>query len=208
MGLAFLQDKSRSAPAFLESRERRPYTVCFLGVVWIAFGSAYYHRSPNDSTLVWDRLPMTVVFMSILAATVCERMSLKAGLLLLGPLVLAGAASVWYWRWTGNLWPYAAVQYASPLLIGLLMLLFPSRYTRGTDLLWIAAIYSVAKMAEALDARIFAVGKLISGHAVKHLVATFALFWLLRMLARRTSTKLDSVPAASQYGESTRINFS
>src|ERR1043166_6803997 len=34
----------------------------FVGLILIAFGSGYYHLAPNNETLVWDRLPMTVAF--------------------------------------------------------------------------------------------------------------------------------------------------
>jgi hypothetical protein len=194
MGLGFLLKKNGPTLGFIDARERWPYAVFFLGAIWIGFGSAYYHWTPKDSTLVWDRLPMTVAFMSVLAATICERISVRAGLLLLGPLVLAGAASAWYWRRTCNLWPYAEVQYASPLMVGLIILLFPPRYTRGVDLLWAVAIYAVAKIAEALDRPIFSVGRLVSGHTLKHLVAALALFWVLRMLCRRTNASLSLQP--------------
>jgi hypothetical protein len=39
--------------------------------------------------LVWDRLPLTVAFMSILAATITERINVKLGVWLLVPLVIA-----------------------------------------------------------------------------------------------------------------------
>ena len=198
MGLSVLLNTKWSMLAFVEGREGWPYTVLFLGVVWIGFGSAYYHWMPNDSTLVWDRLPMAFVFMSLVATLICERINLRAGLLLLGPLVLVGAASVEYWRWTGNLWPYAVVQYASLLLVGMILMFFPPRYTRGGDLLWVAAIYGIAKVAEALDGPILVASRLISGHTVKHLVAAFALFWILKMLWQRTNLGVETPEGISQ----------
>ena len=39
----------------------------FLGVFLTGFSSSYYHWKPNDAGLFWDRLPMTVAFMAILA---------------------------------------------------------------------------------------------------------------------------------------------
>lgn len=41
--------------------------VLFTGVLLTFFGSAYYHLAPSDARLVWDRLPMTLVFMALLA---------------------------------------------------------------------------------------------------------------------------------------------
>ena len=63
--------------------------------------------------------------------------------------------------------------------------LLPSRYTRGADVLVAVAIYAVAKLAEMLDAQVYALGHLVSGHTLKHLLAALAVWWLLRMLQLR-----------------------
>ena len=36
--------------------------VLFAGLFLTGFGSSYYHLNPNDGTLFWDRLPMTLCF--------------------------------------------------------------------------------------------------------------------------------------------------
>jgi hypothetical protein len=181
MGLRFLAGGNH----FVESRERTAYAVFFLGVCCTCFGSSYYHWAPRDATLAWDRLPMTLAFMSLLSAMMAERISVAVGTQLLWPLVAAGAASVWWWRWTENLWPYMAAQYFSIFLIGWLMLFFPASYTCSGDLLIVTGFYVLAKIAEALDARIFALTGWISGHTIKHLIATVAVYWVLRMLRKR-----------------------
>jgi hypothetical protein len=66
--------------------------VLFCGLILTAAGSAYYHLAPDNARLVWDRLPMTMVFMSLVAAIVMERIDLRAGLVLLPILLLVGAA--------------------------------------------------------------------------------------------------------------------
>ena len=47
-------------------------TVFFLGVLLTGFSSSYYHWQPNDLGLFWDRMPMSVAFMAILANVVEE----------------------------------------------------------------------------------------------------------------------------------------
>ena len=186
-GLGFLCNKTtvKASRIFVEPAERIPYAAFFLGILFTCFGSAYYHWRPSDSTLVWDRLPMTMAFMSLLAATIAERIDLRAGLRLLGPLILAGAASVGYWRWRGNLWPYAAAQYYSILLVGLISLC-SRRATAGAMIsVWVAVLYALAKVAEVLDARILVASRFVSGHTLKHLLAAFAVYWILRMLVKR-----------------------
>jgi hypothetical protein len=103
-GLRLIWSKhaKNDASRFAEPQEKWPYTVFFVGVCATCFGSSYYHWRPNDETLVWDRLPMTVAFMSLLAATVAERIDVRLGPRLLWPLVIAGIASVCWWRWRGN----------------------------------------------------------------------------------------------------------
>jgi hypothetical protein len=183
MGLWFLAGRDH----FIESRERTAYVVFFLGVCATCFGSSYYHWSPRDATLAWDRLPMTLAFMSLLSAMIAERISVSAGTRLLWPLVAAGAGSVAWWRWTGNLLPYMASQYFSIFLIGWLVLVFPASYTRSGDLLVVTGIYASAKVAEGLDARIYNLTRCISGHTLKHLIAAAARYWVLRMLRKRVS---------------------
>ena len=182
MGLWFLAGREH----FTEPRERAAYAVFFVGVCATCFGSSYYHWAPRDETLAWDRLPMTLAFMSLLAATISERISVTAGTRWLWPLVAAGAASVGWWRWTENLWPYMAAQYFSIFLIGWLLLLFSPSYTRGGDLWIVTGIYALAKIAEALDKQIYALTGWISGHTLKHIIAAVAVYGVLRMLRKRT----------------------
>ncbi|OGA74836.1 MAG: hypothetical protein A3G81_16605 [Betaproteobacteria bacterium RIFCSPLOWO2_12_FULL_65_14] len=188
-GLYFV---ARGRPdAFAGPAEKRPYALLFLAVALTSFGSTYYHLAPGDDTgLMWDRLPMSVGFMALLSAVVVERVSVKAGLGLLIPLSVIGAATVVYWRWSilsgvENILPYALVQYGGIAAIVAIALLFPSRYTRANDLFGAVAIYALAKLAEVLDAQIYALGEIVSGHTLKHLIAALALWWLVRMLKLR-----------------------
>jgi hypothetical protein len=171
--------------------ERALWAVLFAGVVLTAFGSAWYHLAPDHERLVWDRLPMTLGFMGLLAATIAERVDLRWGRRLLGPLLFAGLASVVAWiagerRGDGELRPYVLVQFLSLLAVAGLLALFPRRYTHA-HLLWLAlAGYALAKLCESLDRDIFAAtGALVSGHTLKHLLAAGAVGLLAAMLARR-----------------------
>lgn len=177
---------ARARRAFRDPVEKWPYGVLFAAVALTAFGSTYYHLAPGDDTgLMWDRLPMSVGFMALLSAVVVERISVKAGLRLLIPMALIGVAAVLYWRWTQDIVPYALVQYGGIAAIVAIALAFRSRYTRAGDLLGAVAIYALAKVAEVLDAQIYALGEIVSGHTLKHLIAALAVWWLVRMLTVR-----------------------
>jgi len=180
---------------FLEPGERWPYLFVFVGLLMTAFGSSYYHLSPNNLRLVWDRLPMTIAFMSMVAATIAERISLRVGLWLLPILILVGMGSVMQWytsemRGSGDLRFYAAVQVYSALVL-LLALLLPQRYTRGSDLAIVVGLYALAKVLETFDKPIFAAGHIVSGHTLKHLAAAAAGYCILRMLLKRRPVSLS-----------------
>lgn len=154
------------------------WAVFFGGVFLVAFGSGYYHLAPGNATLVWDRLPMTIAFMSLFSIVIRDRMHERWGLLLFPAFLLIGIGSVWYWDWTeslgrGDLRPYALVQFYPVLAIILMIALFPPRHA-GTAkyLFWTLGWYIAAKLLEHFDPQIFALtGHVVSGHTLKHVAA-------------------------------------
>ncbi len=175
---------------FIDARERWLYLLMFSALILTAWGSAYYHLAPDNARLVWDRLPIMIVFMALLAAVIAERVSVATGLILCPVLEIIGIASVLYWRSSelrghGDLRFYAAVQVYA-ILILLLALLLPARYTRGADFAVVVGFYALAKIFEEADRRIFALGNVVSGHTLKHLAAAAASYWILRMLTKRS----------------------
>jgi hypothetical protein len=176
---------------FTNRSERWPYLIFFLGVTLTCFGSAYYHLSPGNDRLMWDRLPMSIAFMSLVSAVIAERISLKAGLVLLAPLLSVGAGSVVYWHLgemngAGDLRPYVLVQFYSMLAVVVCAVIFPSKHTHGRGLAVAVGWYTAAKLFESLDQQVFALGGIVSGHTVKHTAAATAAFCILQMLKRRS----------------------
>lgn len=174
---------------------RSGYLIICLGIVLVAVGSAYYHTVPSTTSLVWDRLPMTIVFMALFSAIIEDRVSGRAGKILLWPLIVVGAASVGYWHLSefqgnGDLRPYGLVQFLTMVLISLILVLFPSRGLRTTFLWWTLVIYASSKITEHFDLGIFEATGMISGHSIKHLLASLAL--LIFVLAYRESTDVKS----------------
>ncbi|HUV22665.1 MAG TPA: hypothetical protein VMZ32_12790 [Gammaproteobacteria bacterium] len=146
------------------------YLTFFIAVTLTAFGSAYYHYDPDNTTLVWDRLPMSVGFTSILAAIIAERINLKLGQQLFAPLVTAGICSVLYWQWQDDLRPYFLVQFGTLLTLPLLLLLYRRP---GSHYLWLGiAFYVLAKVLEVYDTQVYTLtSSWVSGHTLKHLSA-------------------------------------
>jgi hypothetical protein len=201
-GLLFLARtrKAVSGDTFVHWLERWPYALFFLGVSLTCAGSAYYHLSPNTDRLMWDRLPMSIAFMALLAVVITERIDMRAGLVSLAPLVLVGAGSVIYWRvgemnGSGDLRPYALVQFYSMLAVIICSGMFHSRYSHGRWLFVAVGWYAAAKLFELLDRQVFAMGQIVSGHSVKHIAAAISAYCILDMLKRRSQLTAKETPA-------------
>lgn len=196
-GLIWLGRKA-SEPYFLDARERIPYVVFFAGVALTGVGSWWYHMAPSDGRLPWDLLPMTCSFTSMVVATYMERVNLRTGFLALVPALLLGALSVVDWEITtalgrGEYKFYLFVQFFSPVLLGLIIALFPPRYSGVRFLMAAFALYVAAKLFEIDDYAIYrGLHQSVSGHALKHVTAGVACFWILIMLEKRRPSRAGS----------------
>jgi len=189
-GLVWIARAGRGLARSLADRwERVAATVFGAGVALIGAGSAWYHWAPDNERLVWDRLPMTLVFMSLAALVIGDRVGSAVGRRLFAPMLAIGPASVVVWHVTerigrGDLRLYALVQFLPLLVIPLLLVLVPGRYT-GAGFLWATlGLNALGKVTELLDRETLAVFG-ISGHTLKHVLMAVATALVLRMLAVR-----------------------
>ncbi len=187
-----------AAPRAVASVPQPAYVLFCLGVLLVGVGSAYYHWAPASSTLVWDRLPMTIAFMALFSIVIGDRLSAVLGRYLLWPLVLAGVASVMYWDWTelegrGDLRAYGLVQFLPMLLIPLMLV--AARGSLRAAWLWTTlGVYGLAKLVEHYDAAIHGATGVLGGHPLKHLLAAFAVLLALRSMHRRRNQWPDPHP--------------
>jgi len=164
------------------------YLTFFIGVLLTGFGSAYYHYQPDNQTLLWDRLPMTIAFMALFSAIVGEYISTRLAWKLFFPLLILGIISVVYWHVTelnghGDLRAYVLVQFLPILLIPLILWLFESKLDNDKYIWAIVGVYTVSKLMELFDARLYGIVGSVSGHSLKHLTAAFGaliFYWALR----------------------------
>jgi hypothetical protein len=190
-GALGLRAVRRRRGAFLDARERAPWIALFAGTLLVSAGSAAYHLDPSNASLVLDRLPMTVGFMGFLAAMIAERVDVRAGARLLAPLLAIGAVTAVSWWWTtpcgtGDLRPYYFVQAFSLAAVPLLLLASAPRYTGTAWIVGGLGLYGAAKLAELWDEPIFAAtGGVVSGHTLKHLLATAGIALLVILIERR-----------------------
>ncbi|MBN2243367.1 MAG: alkaline phytoceramidase [Acidobacteria bacterium] len=156
----------------------------FATVLATGVGSSIYHWRPDNFSIIWDRIPLSVMFMALYLVFLADRVSAKAASLLVWPVLAAGPASVLYWYWSelqgaGDLRFYGVVKLLPLLLIPATIFIRP-KGTVGNAPLWKGlAWYVSATVAEFLDGRIFRITGFISGHTLKHLFAGIAVFCLL-----------------------------
>ena len=201
LGLLKLVQVREDQSRLISEQEMIPFVVAFVGAILIFAGSAYYHWAPTNETLVWDRLPMTLTFMGIFSMIVAERISVKVGIAVLVPLLMLGIASVVYWQMTeqsghGDLRPYALVQFLPVLLIPVILWLFPARYSGTRYVVEMIGWYIGAKGLEFLDMAVWDwTDGWISGHALKHCIAAWGIYALVRYLKHRQRVPVDALGA-------------
>jgi hypothetical protein len=168
------------------------HLTLFIGVIGIGIGSAWYHYRPTNDALVWDRIPMTVTFMSYFSIILSRYVNFKVGRLLLFPLLIVGVFSVFYWHLTeqygsGDLRLYALVQFYPMLCIPLILVIYPASKSVRIKIVSVILVYVIAKLAEHGDEVIYNFHHILSGHSLKHLLAS-ASIWLIVL------TLKDGVP--------------
>jgi len=169
---------------------RGTYSLLFFGVALVGLGSGYYHWSPNNGTLVWDRLPMTIAFMALFSIIISEYISKVWGRWLLLPFLLIGIISVAYWHYTelqgqGDLRLYALVQFLPMLLIPIILLCFQPIYNKVSGYWLLLIAYMLSKTLEHFDRHFFEMFGFISGHPLKHLFAALGIYFLILAYQQR-----------------------
>lgn len=166
------------------------YMVFFAALTLTALGSGYYHLAPDNVRLVWDRLPIALACAGLLAAVRAEVKPSTDLRLWLGGLGLFAVASVVWWygtelRGAGDLRPYLLIQGLPMLLIPLWLVIY--RRPRADRMAFGAALfcYALAKAAELYDHDVLEALGVLSGHTLKHLLATLAAAILALRLAHR-----------------------
>lgn len=172
------------------------YCLFLVGLLLTAFGSSWYHLDPDNARLVWDRVPIALASVGLLAGVWgdCHQ---RSSALLAGVLAVAAPLSVAWWYWTDlagadDLRPYLLLQVLPIVLIPLWQWLHGR--PRGERLAFAAALalYLVGKCAELLDHQLAALLGPLSGHTLKHLLSSVATAVVVAQLVRRSRTTLQN----------------
>jgi len=170
------------------------YRLFLIGLLLTAFGSGFYHLAPDNARLIWDRLPIALACAGLLVGVRGDtrpgsRTDIEA--IVLG---FYAVASVAWWAYTDrsgadDLRPYLLLQGLPLVLIPLWQAIH--RAPRADRIAFAAAmaLYVLAKLAEVLDHEIATTLGFVSGHTLKHLIATTATAAVVWGLTRRVSAR-------------------
>lgn len=155
----------------------------FAGLLVTAAASSWYHWLPNDSGLAFDRLGMTVAFAGLLGLAAAGRVSSRAGLSLAGAVLVLGPLSIQVWATTGNVLPWALLQFGGMAMVLWFAIIKPLPGALAVRWGVVITIYALAKLFELADHQIYEMtSHLVSGHSLKHVVASFAAWPVLAAL--------------------------
>lgn len=167
----------------------------FSGLLLTAAGSSWYHWQPDDAGLLWDRLGMAVAFAGLLGLVAAGQVSQRAGYAMALGVLLCGSLSVALWMSTGNVLPWAVLQFGGMVLIVGLAMARPNAGALPIRWAWVILFYAAAKVLEHADHQVFALlGNAVSGHSLKHIVASFAA-WPVFGALRSAHNSVQNVPS-------------
>lgn len=195
----------RLPPRALGNVQRAMAWLFFAGLVLTAGASSWYHWHPDEAGLAIDRCGMAVAFAGLLGLAAAGRVSDRAGAALglavqvLAPLAAQVAAQ------SGNVLPWAALQFGGIALI----VWFATRAVRpgtlGFSCGLVILAYAVAKLLEVNDQRVYEfTGQLVSGHTLKHVVASLAALPVIAALWSVTGSGQNAAGAARTPGARAR----
>lgn len=174
------------------------YRLFLIALILTAGGSCFYHLAPDDWRLIWDRLPIALACAGLLTAVRAEHRpagSARRDSAWLGVLAIASVA---WWYCTGDLRPYLLLQALPIVLIPLWQAIY--RADRRDRAMFAIALllYVVAKAAEIADRHVLATLGWVSGHTLKHLLATTAAAVLVVRLIARVDYPTASASVAAE----------
>ena len=181
------------------------YLMFSFALCLVALGSSYYHLHPSNNTLIWDRLPMTLAFMSFFCIVLSDYISHRLAVIALFPLIALAVASVIYWHHTesigaGDLRFYALVQFLPMVLVVLILMMF-NQERLHSHLIWATLVgYALAKACEVFDHEIYGFLGVVSGHSIKHVIAALSAYLLI---SRGEKVALIKQALHRQYTEHT-----
>ena len=188
IGIAGITVTSKASQS--EKRLKIISITLFIGFILLFFGSSYYHYQPSHFSLIFDRIPILVIIMSLLSIFIYDYFGASAGKKYFYFLNLMGVASIIYWYHTellgnGDLRLYILLQFYPLVSIPLILWLYKAPYNYTGEVICIFIAYAIARITEGLDKEIFSLTGFISGHSLKHIFMAVAGGFIVLMTKNR-----------------------
>jgi hypothetical protein len=173
------------------------YQLFLLGLLLTALGSSFYHLAPDNFRLVWDRLPIALACAGLLTAVRTETHDAMHGVRDAALLAVFAIASVAWWYASTQLGredlrPYLLLQILPLILIPLWQTVYPTPAADRRMFALALLLYIAAKFAEVYDLALLSSLGWVSGHTLKHLLASAAAGILVWRLVQRVEYAIHS----------------
>lgn len=191
VGLLFVKE------IFLTDKKDFNLILVAIGTILVCFGSGYYHLLPDDGRLLWDRLPISIVFAGILSYSIHSNNLIAENWksIFNKSYLIFSIFSVVIW-YVGSLYntsilgSYVFIQFG-----GMLLLIYMAMTGKNKDfnkkIIAVLAWYILAKLAEHFDIQIYHLTQeVFSGHTFKHILSAIALYqWFPKELKSKVMTR-------------------
>jgi hypothetical protein len=183
VGLAFIHE-SRNRSQVSEDEISIQITL-FSGMILTFAGSVWFHLDPTDSTMLWDRLGMSVVIGSCISLLIHDMWDRNLAAKIHLPIIIASIVSVLWWPVFDDLRVYFIVKHHPFILFPIFLLCGRRIYDKVSGYYWALSMFLLATIFEFADQQIFEITGIISGHTLKHIAAGIGLWFLMVMIRDR-----------------------
>ena len=183
VGLAFIHE-SRNRTQVSEDEISIQITL-FSGMILTFAGSVWFHLDPTDSTMLWDRLGMSVVIGSCISLLIHDMWDRNLAAKIHLPIIIASIVSVLWWPVFDDLRVYFIVKHHPFILFPIFLLCGRRIYDKVSGYYWGLSMFLLATIFEFADQQIFEITGIISRHTLKHIAAGIGLWFLMVMIRDR-----------------------
>ena len=140
----------------------------------------------------------TIAFAGLLGLAAATRVSERAGQWLTLTVLVCGAWSIWICSTSTNVLCWAVLQYGGMALMLGLGFLAPREGALPVPWITVIVVYALAKVLEQTDTQVYHLThELVSGHTLKHIVASFAALPVVAAISRASHPLESSARCAA-----------
>ena len=183
LGLSFIYERRNKSQ--VSEDEISIHITLFSGMILTFAGSVWFHLDPTDSTMLWDRLGMSVVIGSCISLLIHDMWDRNLAGQIHLPVVIASIISVLWWPVFDDLRIYFIVKHHPFILFPILLFCGNRVYDKISGYYWGLSMFLLATIFEFADQQIFELTGIISGHTLKHIAAGIGLWFLMVMIRDR-----------------------